>query len=115
MHEFSLMDHVVKMVEESAQEQNIKEVTKVRLVIGKMKAALPEALQFAFSVFSTEPPFAPDAVLEIEEVETTVKCRNCLKVFTPKTIYNYKCPECANSQVDFLTGKEFYIDYYEGE
>ena len=51
MHEYSLMEGVVKQLRASAAENDIKEISQVALVVGKLTMAVPDALQFAFEAF----------------------------------------------------------------
>ncbi len=115
MHEMSLIERVVGTIEESAREQGITKVTKVKLVIGKQKQALPDAMQMAFESFLDQAPFVPESVLEIEEKEIVLRCNECSNEYTPQREYDYRCPSCKSGNAIFIHGREFYIEYYEGD
>ena len=66
MHEISIMYSILTMIEESAKENGIKKVSKIKLVIGTQRLVMPEALYFAFEQLKRE-PIEQDAVLEMEE------------------------------------------------
>lgn len=111
MHEVSLMENVLRAVAESAAQNQIQKVTKIKLVVGKLTAALPDALSFAFTVLKEGTIFA-GAELEIEEKEIKLYCRTCKKEFACQEWFI--CPSCAGNQTEVRQGRELYIDYYEG-
>lgn len=114
MHEMSLMAGVIDTVRDRARENNICRVKKVKLVIGRLSQALPDSLQFAFSVFAAEDIFQ-GAVLEIEERDIVCRCPNCSNEFGVEDGHSFICPNCQGRQVDIVAGRELYIDYFEGD
>lgn len=65
MHEVSLMYSICGALAESAKAHGLRQIHKVRLVVGTDCLVLPDALLFAFEMLKRE-PLTPDAVLEIE-------------------------------------------------
>ncbi|MEN6350284.1 MAG: hydrogenase maturation nickel metallochaperone HypA [Syntrophomonas sp.] len=114
MHELSLMTSVLETVRQSALDNNITKVLKVKLVIGKLSQALPDSLQFAFSVLRTDEMFG-SAVLEIEEKEIICLCPDCQTQFTVQDEYSFICPTCQGLRVDIISGRELFIDHFEGD
>lgn len=113
MHELSLMMGVVDLLRKSAAEENITKITKVMLVVGDMTMAVPDALRFAFESFKDEELFQ-DAVLEIRKEPVRGECKDCHHNFDIKD-FEFLCPSCSSSNVRVASGRELYIDYYEGE
>ncbi|MGS0764840.1 hydrogenase maturation nickel metallochaperone HypA/HybF [Syntrophomonas curvata] len=114
MHELSIIQGVVDAVRESAIEHGLARVNKVKLVVGKLTAALPESLCFAFEAVAVDEMFK-DATLEIEERELCCICTCCQSRFQVNEDYNFICPQCGHGQADIITGRELYIDYFEGD
>ena len=115
MHEYSLMEGVVKQLRASAAENDIKEISRVALVVGKMTMAVPDALQFSFEAFRLEEPLLrDDAVLEIREEPVMGECKDCQHRFEVRD-YEFICPSCSGVNVKLVGGRELYIDFYEGE
>ncbi len=112
MHELALMEGVVRALERTAEEKGLKRITKVKLVVGKFTAALPDCLRFCFSLL-TEDSLLEGAELEIEETEVIGKCRVCGGEF--EVAQSFRCPTCRSQQVDIVRGRELYVDYIEGE
>lgn len=113
MHEMSLMAEVIRTLHASALEYDLDRITRVRLVVGRMTHAMPDALRFAFEVMARE-PFIKGAVLEIDHAELTALCKECGNKFELKE-YELVCPFCKSQQIKVLTGREMVIDFFEGE
>ena len=114
MHELSIMESVLDMVRASARERNIGKVNKLKLVIGKFTMIMPDSLQFSFQALSQEDLFR-DASLEIEERDIVIRCEECgLETVLPDA-YCFLCPACGTARVNMVSGREMYIDHYEGD
>lgn len=113
MHELSLIREVMGILEKSALENNIDSIKKVRLVVGKLVAALPESMEFCFYALARAPLFA-EARLEIEETDILGRCRSCGKEFLIAELHFY-CSCCGSPAVEVIAGNEFYVDYFEGD
>ncbi|MTV48803.1 hydrogenase maturation nickel metallochaperone HypA [Heliobacillus mobilis] len=115
MHEMALMESLVDVLAKEAKKHNIQQVKKVKLIVGQLSHALPDALQFAFSVLRQYPPFSSEAELEIEERETRGRCQSCSAEFAVEDNYLFICPQCGGLAVDIVQGRELQIDYFEGD
>lgn len=113
MHETALMAEVLKTVQQSALENNLSKVTKIKLAIGKLSMALPEALNFAFQVLK-KGTVCEEAELEIESKEIILLCLDCTREFRPQD-YHFSCPFCSSSQIKIIQGRELHILSFEGE
>ena len=115
MHEYSLVDGVVKQLRASAADNGIKQISRVALVVGKLTMAVPDSLQFAFEAFRQEEPLLrDDSVLEIREEPVVGECKDCQQRFEIKD-YEFVCPSCYSVNIKLVGGRELYIDFYEGE
>ena len=113
MHELALVRGILEAVLEQAETYQIKKIEKVKIVVGEMTSAMPEALQFAFEVLSRDTS-AREAVLEIENRPVKLICRDCHLVFTPEGL-KYSCPQCISSRTEIMEGRELFVEYFEGE
>ena len=114
MHEVALIEQTIEILRSSVQANEIKQVTKVKIVVGQMTAAQPEALKFAFEVFSLQEDWLQGSSLEIEDKEITASCLNCDTIYTVSN-YRFVCPVCSSTAHRVESGRELYIDYYEGD
>lgn len=63
MHELGITRNIVAIVSEQAGEQR---VIRIRLVIGRLSAIMPEAIRFCFDVCARNTPLE-GALLEIDQ------------------------------------------------
>jgi hydrogenase nickel incorporation protein HypA/HybF len=113
MHEITLMQSVLEAVSRSASIHHLTRVTKVKLIVGKLTAVLPEALQFAFMALTPHTALA-GATLIIEEQPVKLQCLTCNRTFEVAEPL-FLCGGCGGTAVQLLAGKELYLAYYEGE
>jgi len=112
MHELGLIQAAMEEIARAAQANNICRIVKVKLVVGKMNGALPDALQFAFKVLTPETIFE-GADLEIEEVDIRLRCPACGRETVVGEITCW-CPACG-TRAEIVAGRELYIEYFEGD
>jgi hydrogenase nickel incorporation protein HypA/HybF len=115
MHELSLIQGVTDTVKESAIQNNIRKVKKVKLVVGKFSMALPDSMQFAFEAIASTEPLLDGAVLEIENRPIICQCGKCGQKTEIDDNYRFVCSGCGSAEVEIVQGRELYLDYYEGE
>lgn len=113
MHEVSLVQALLETVIKSAAANGITRVNRVKLVVGEVHGALPDALEFAFQVL-TEGTVCAGAVLEVERVPLVFRCCACGREFSPQGL-SRRCPGCSKNKNDLAGGRELYVDYYEGD
>lgn len=113
MHEVSIMEGALSIVENVAIENNFKKVINITLMIGELSGVMDESLIFAFRCLSKD-TVAEDAEIKIEKVKATAMCEICNIVF-PIDHFNKLCPNCNNFSSLILTGYELYINSVEGE
>ncbi|MGO0121729.1 hydrogenase maturation nickel metallochaperone HypA [Desulfothermobacter acidiphilus] len=112
MHELGIVQSMMEMVEESAVANRIVKVTRVKLVVGQLTLAQPDLLQFAFATLTPGTIFE-GAELEVEERPLVLRCCSCGATFAPEYI-QYACPTCGE-RCEVTSGKELYVDFFEGD
>jgi hydrogenase nickel incorporation protein HypA/HybF len=114
VHELALIQGVLDSVAKAAQKNDIERISKIKLVVGQMTAALPHALRFCFEVEKEGNPLLEGAELEIAEEEIVARCMDCGREFHVVELI-FRCPDCHSGGVTVIKGRELYIDYIEGE
>lgn len=107
MHELSLMEGMLEIIEDSARAQGCHRVRTVILEIGKLAGVEVEALRFAFDAV-TAGSIAEGAALEIEEPEGQGWCAACGKV-SPVTARYDMCPRCPTLPLQITGGGELRV------
>ena len=113
MHEISIMVEAVRMAVEAAQAAGARRVTSVRLRVGALSGAVPEAMTFAWDVVRQD-SLAATATLDIESVAAVCWCPSCVAEFPCQNFLN-ECPRCHNLSGDLRRGRELEIAAVEVE
>lgn len=113
MHEMSLAEGVLQLVEETARREGAKRVKLVVLEIGRMSSVQPEALTFCFDVV-TRDSVAEGAALEIVDVPGAGWCMQCAATVPMTELYG-SCPSCGSHQVQPTGGTEMRVREIEIE
>jgi len=113
MHEVSIMAEAVRMAVESAQAAGARRITGLRLRVGKLSGAVPEAMTFAWDVVRQN-TLAAGATLAIESVKAACWCANCTSEFECEDFLS-ECPNCHETSNDLRRGRELEIAAVEVE
>ncbi len=113
MHEMSLCEGVLQVLEDEAKRQHFSKVKTVWLEIGAMSGVEVEAMRFCFDVVIRH-TLADGAKLEIIEVPAEAWCLNCTQTVTVKQRYD-ACPHCGSYQLQVTRGEEMRIKELEVE
>jgi hydrogenase nickel incorporation protein HypA/HybF len=111
VHEFAVAQSLLEIVEQEARPYHGARVTRVQLRIGQLSTVVPEALRFAFEAV-THGGIAEGAVLEIEEVPLSIRCRTCEEHFVIDDPF-LVCPRCTGTAVEMISGRELEIKSME--
>jgi len=114
LHEVSLAQSLLDVLEESAREQGITRVHRVKVVVGQWSAVLPEALSTSFELLAAHvgPPLT-GAELTIAVNPAVGECTTCGERYDADE-KGLSCPACGGT-ARLVSGTELYIDSYEGE
>lgn len=113
MHEMSLCEGVLKVLEQSARSQDFRRVKIVWLEIGALSSVEPQAMRFNFDVVMRG-SLAAGAVLKILEVPGAAWCLQCAKTVKVNQRYD-ACPDCGGYQLQVTAGDEMRIKELEVE
>lgn len=107
MHEVSIMAEAARMAVESAQANGAQRVTALRLSVGALSGADPEAMRFAWDVVSDN-TIAAGSRLEIELIPAAGWCAQCEAEFTCINLFS-ECPHCHTLSKTLRRGRELEI------
>ncbi|MDQ6964970.1 MAG: hydrogenase maturation nickel metallochaperone HypA [Mariprofundales bacterium] len=111
MHELSLCEHVIQLIEQQADEQQFRTVRAVWLEIGSLSGVEIEAMRFSFGVVAKESA-ADGAILHILSVQGLAHCPSCQQQTEVTTRYDI-CPRCGEYPLEILAGEEMRIKELE--
>jgi hydrogenase nickel incorporation protein HypA/HybF len=113
MHEMSLCESIMEIVENEAQRQRFSKVNSVRLEIGALSGVEPDAMTFCFDAVSRG-TIADGAKLELMHVPARAWCMDCAQDVIIQQRFD-PCPICGNPLVQVKTGTEMKIKDMEVE
>jgi hydrogenase nickel incorporation protein HypA/HybF len=111
MHEMSLCEGILQVIEAESQKQQFTEVKQVVLDIGVLSGVEITALEFAFDVVMRG-SVAEKATLKINEIEAQAWCMPCSESVKIKQRYD-ACPNCESYQLQVSSGDEMKIKELE--
>lgn len=107
MHEISLLESVLEIVETQARQQNFTQVKKISLEIGALSCVAAEALRFGFDVVM-KGTLAENAELTIIEIAGQGKCSRCAQLLELETLHD-PCSHCGAFGVQIMQGEQMRI------
>ncbi len=113
MHEMSLCESILQVLQTEAGKQSFSKVKTVWLEIGDLSSVEPDAMLFSFEAV-TRNSLADGAALKIINVPGTAWCMQCSKPVAVKQRFD-DCPDCGSAQVQITAGDELKIKELEVE
>lgn len=113
MHEISLCESIIKILEEQAPLQHYEKVKTVWLEIGSLACVEPEAMAFGFELVCRN-TLAEGSRLEIIPVPASAWCLACGEQVMIGQRFD-SCPLCGGLQLKISGGDEMRIKELEVE
>lgn len=113
MHEFSIVQSLIELVEEQARKHGASKVLKLELVVGDLSGVEPHLLKLAFDTFK-EGTVADGAELLIHRERLRLYCGDCGRE-SEKEELNLLCPECGSLNTQVIAGQELLLKSIEME
>jgi len=107
MHEMSLAEGILEIVEQAARAQGFGRVKEVRLEIGALAGVETEALEFSLDVVLKN-SVADGAAVVLETVPGRGWCLACGETVPVAALYD-PCPKCGSYQVQATGGTEMRV------
>lgn len=107
MHEMSLAEGVLQIVEEAAAEAGAGRVSEIRLEIGALSGVEVEALRFCMEVVLKAGP-AEGARVVYDTLPGRGWCMQCAEQVPIAALYD-ACPRCGGYQVQATGGTEMRV------
>lgn len=111
MHEMSLAEGVLQVIEDAAQRDHFQKVNTVWLEIGQLSGVEAQAMAFCFDAV-TRGSVAEGARLEIIATPGVGWCMACAES-VPMTEVFGECPRCGGYQLQVTGGTEMRVKELE--
>lgn len=107
MHELSLAESALGLIEDAAQREGFSRVRVVRMEIGALSCVEADALRFAFDSAALD-TCAEGARLDILTMPGEGECGACGIRAAMETLYDL-CPRCESRPLTVLRGTEMRV------
>jgi hydrogenase nickel incorporation protein HypA/HybF len=107
MHELSVVQEIIKVVEDERTRQGFNKVSLIRIRAGALSGIQPESLLFAFEV-AREGTCAARAELALEVEPMQLLCRQCNQVMSGRG-GPQKCSFCGARDLSIQAGSNLDI------
>lgn len=107
MHEMSLAEGVLQLIEDSAKTQDFSRVKTVWLEIGQLAGVEVEAMKFCFDAVVND-SIAEGAELVIIELPGQAWCMQCSDTVLVHALFD-ECPRCGGHQLQVTGGNEMRV------
>lgn len=107
MHEMSIAEGILGIVENAAHDQGFSRVKEIRLEIGALSGVEIEALKFCLDVVMND-SVAQGAKVELDILPGSGWCMACGKTVPIAALYD-ACPGCGGYQVQATGGTEMRV------
>lgn len=113
MHEFSIVQSLLDLIEKYARENGANSVSKVVVSVGVLSGVEPHLLELAFNTFK-EGTIADGAELIVEVEKLRVRCIDCGRE-SEKEELNALCPWCGSVNTEVTGGEDMFLKSMELE
>ncbi len=103
MHELSLIQSLLSIIDEQAKAQNFSRVERITLACGRLSSVEPQALHFAFNAVIPG-TICAGAQLELTILPLKIHCFSCGREIECETSDPTRCPRCHGGEVIVIGG-----------
>jgi hydrogenase nickel incorporation protein HypA/HybF len=112
MHELSIVNSIVEIATEHAQQHGATRVDAITLRIGALSCVHKSSLEFSFELVAKD-TLLEGARLRFIDVPVTIYCGRCNGEFQLPGIQQFRCPRCNTPSAEIRQGRELDVDSIE--
>ncbi len=112
MHEMSLAQNIIDIVDEYMQEEEGK-LLEVAVEVGELVAVVPDSLTFCYEALVENTRYQ-GSKMSIKVLPLSATCTHCSHSFNIED-FNFICPHCRKTEVKIDKGQELRISHLEVE
>ncbi|ADC89674.1 hydrogenase nickel insertion protein HypA [Thermocrinis albus DSM 14484] len=113
MHEMSIVQNLLQLVEMYAEREGAKDVRRIEVVVGVLSGVEPHLLRIAFDTFK-EGTVAQNAQLDLVVEKLRLWCNSC-NTQVEKEELDMICPLCGSVDTRVVGGDELLLKSIEME
>jgi hydrogenase nickel incorporation protein HypA/HybF len=109
MHELSIAQEIISIIEDEMARHNLKGVKEVKVRVGALSGISPDALSFGFEAATMDSSLSETKLL-IEEIPACGKCLACGRIVRVDD-FVFLCPYCDSRNLEITKGEELDVAY----
>ena len=114
MHTLSIVENILDIALETAEEHDADKIMEIKLEVGKLNWITTDKLKYIFNIISKD-TLAENAELNIHETDVEIHCHNCnyngsADNIDDKIAPMVFCPKCGSHRVNILKGYDLNIE-----
>ncbi len=109
MHELSLAQSIVEIVEEHVLPNDRQAVREVKVKVGENAGVVPDSLEFCFNAITAD-TLLENAKLHVLRIPFTINCEAC-GVLAASAFG--ACPQCGGVKTTVISGTELHVEAIE--
>jgi len=113
MHELSLAERLVELMEQAAIDQSFSRIRVIELEVGSLAGVDAEALRFALEA-AIAGTLADGASLRLQTPTGTARCQDCDRDIAIDTLHD-PCPQCGGHRLTITGGGCLLLKHLEVE
>jgi len=109
MHEYSIVQSLLDVIEENAAKNSASKVTKIVVKIGVLSGVEPHLLEIAFNTFK-EKTICEEAEFIMNIQPIIARCQTCghQNSYEKNQIF-FECEKCGGVELDVLDGEDMLL------
>jgi hydrogenase nickel incorporation protein HypA/HybF len=114
MHELAIMESILKVAVDSAQDNNAEKILRIQLTTGIFSGIVPHYAALFFKMIS-KGTIAEGADLKFETTPALFRCSQCGAETQYEDIsdMHFECHRCKSENLELISGREFLIENME--
>jgi hydrogenase nickel incorporation protein HypA/HybF len=113
MHELSVAQSIVDIIQQYIPAGNKAPVKCVRIKVGTMAGIVPDSLEFCFSAITAGTKLE-GTLLAIDYIPFMLQCKTC-SVVSENEFGTVVCPNCGSYETTMISGNELQVSEIELE
>jgi len=113
MHEMSIAQSILEIVDETLAKQNNGKLQEVVVQIGELVAVVPDSLEFCYEALVKDTKYESSKII-INVLPIKANCKKCDNRFEIKNML-FICPQCESTNIQVTQGQELKISHLEVE
>jgi hydrogenase nickel incorporation protein HypA/HybF len=108
MHEMSIAVNILEIATAEARSAQAKTINNIDIDVGELAGIELESLLFCFETARKSYPETANSQLNVQRIDGLAHCHKCSKN-VPADFFVATCPDCGQSGLELIAGRELKV------